>query len=76
MKKTAPFIKLCLAGTALSLATVSLAHAGGFAGGYVASRLLDPLVPERINHLLAALICIGLSVLSIVASVVHGLMLG
>jgi rhomboid protease GluP len=52
------------------------AHAGGFAGGYVASRLLDPLVPERINHLLAALICIGLSVLSIVASVVHGLMLG
>ncbi len=27
------------------------AHAGGFLGGYVASRVLDPLKPERIDHL-------------------------
>ena len=52
------------------------AHAGGFIGGYVASRLLDPLTPERINHMVWALVCIVLSVLSIVVSVVHGLMLG
>jgi len=45
------------------------AHAGGFAGGYLAGRILDPLTPERINHMLAAVICLGLSVLSIVVSV-------
>ena len=52
------------------------AHAGGFIGGYVASQLLDPLKPERITHMVWALVCLLLSVLSIVASVVHGLMLG
>lgn len=52
------------------------AHAGGFLGGYGASRVLDPLAPERIKHLVWALVCLVLSVVSIVASVVHGLMLG
>jgi len=47
------------------------AHAGGFAGGYLAGQLLDPLKPERIDHMLWAVGCLGLSVLSIVASVVH-----
>jgi rhomboid protease GluP len=47
------------------------AHAGGFGGGYLAGRLLDPLRPERVDHLLGAVICLGLSVLSIVASVLH-----
>jgi rhomboid protease GluP len=47
------------------------AHAGGFGGGYLAGRLLDPLRPERVDHLLAAVICLGLSVLSIAASVLH-----
>lgn len=51
------------------------AHAGGFIGGYVAARLLDPLTPERVNHMVWALICIGLSIASLIASVVHGLML-
>jgi rhomboid protease GluP len=45
------------------------AHAGGFAGGYIAAMFLDPLKPERVNHLLAAVICLALSVLSILASV-------
>jgi rhomboid protease GluP len=44
------------------------AHAGGFAGGWLAARLLDPLKPERINHLALALVCLGLSVLAIVVS--------
>lgn len=48
----------------------NFAHAGGFAGGYLAGRLLDPLKPERINHLVVALVCLALSVLSIVVSFV------
>jgi rhomboid protease GluP len=47
------------------------AHGGGFAGGYLAGRMLDPLKPERIDHLLIAVVCLMLSVLSIVASLLH-----
>ena len=47
------------------------AHAGGFAGGYLAARWLDPWKPERIDHMVGALICLLLSALAIVASVVH-----
>ena len=46
------------------------AHAGGFAGGWLAGRLLDPLKPERINHLALALVCLAVSILSIVLSLV------
>jgi rhomboid protease GluP len=51
------------------------AHAGGFLGGYLVSRWMDPLKPERIDHLVGALACMALVVLSIVASLVHGVML-
>jgi rhomboid protease GluP len=34
------------------------AHFGGFAGGYGAARWLDPLRPERPQHVLWALVCI------------------
>ena len=46
------------------------AHAGGFGGGYLVGMWLDPLKPERANHMLGAVICLGLSVLSILVSVV------
>jgi rhomboid protease GluP len=49
------------------------AHAGGFGGGYLAARLLDPLRPERIDHIVMAIGCLVISALSIVASVLHGL---
>lgn len=49
------------------------AHAGGFGGGYVMARLLDPLKAERIDHMALAIVCLGVSLLSIVASVLHGL---
>jgi rhomboid protease GluP len=49
------------------------AHAGGFAGGYAAAMLLDPLKPERIDHVVIALVCLGLSLLAVVASVVTAL---
>ena len=45
------------------------AHAGGFAGGYLASLWLDPLKPERVNHMLIAVICLAATALAILASV-------
>jgi len=48
------------------------AHAGGFAGGYVSARFLDPLQPERGDHLLVALGCVVLTATSILISVVLG----
>jgi rhomboid protease GluP len=49
------------------------AHAGGFAGGYVVSRFLDPLHPERLDHLIAAVACLVVTGIAIVFSIVHGL---
>ncbi len=49
------------------------AHLGGLAGGYLASRWLDPLLPERGDHVLMALLCVVVSAAAIVASVVAGL---
>jgi rhomboid protease GluP len=48
------------------------AHAGGFAGGYVAARYLDPMKPERVDHIVVALVCLAASLLSIVVAVIHG----
>jgi rhomboid protease GluP len=45
------------------------AHGGGLAGGYLAARLLDPLKPERIDHIVIALVCLAASLLAIAASV-------
>jgi rhomboid protease GluP len=53
----------------------NFAHGGGFIGGYLAAKLLDPLRPERVEHLLLALGCLGLAALSIVVSVLRGLAL-
>jgi rhomboid protease GluP len=47
----------------------NFAHLGGFAGGFLAGRVLNPLLPERVAHTIAALVCLGLTALSIVASV-------
>ena len=51
------------------------AHGGGFAGGYLAARLMDPLEPERVDHLVAALVCLALTAAAIAASVIHGVRL-
>jgi rhomboid protease GluP len=48
------------------------AHAGGFGGGYLAAMLLDPLKPERIDHIAIAVVCLAASILSIIWSVIHG----
>lgn len=66
-------------GYAISLAIMGLllrgivdnqAHLGGFVGGYLTARVLDPLKPERGDHLLIAVVCIVLTALSVIVSVV------
>jgi rhomboid protease GluP len=47
------------------------AHLGGFVGGYLASMILDPLKPERIDHIVAALVCLLLTFAALVATLVH-----
>lgn len=49
------------------------AHLGGLAGGWLASHILDPLKPERGDHVMMAVVCLVLSLASVVASVVTGL---
>jgi rhomboid protease GluP len=44
------------------------AHAGGFAGGYLAGMWLDPLKRERMDHLIGAVICLVATALSILVS--------
>jgi len=51
----------------------NFAHAGGFFGGYLTAMVLDPLKPERGDHVLIALGCLAASLASIVASVMTGL---
>jgi len=48
------------------------AHAGGFLGGYLAAQWLDPLKPERIDHIGVAIALLIASLLSIVWSLIHG----
>jgi rhomboid protease GluP len=49
------------------------AHLGGLGGGYLAAKLLDPLQPERGNHVIAAMLCLALSLAAVIASVVSDL---
>jgi rhomboid protease GluP len=46
------------------------AHLGVFAGGYFASKWLDPLKPERMDHFVGAAVCLIATALAIVASLV------
>lgn len=50
------------------------AHFGGFLGGYLISRMggLDPRCREGLRHLFLAIICLALTALSILASIIHG----
>jgi rhomboid protease GluP len=44
------------------------AHIGGVAGGYLASRVLDPLKPERVDHIVIGVVCLAISIVSVVWS--------
>jgi rhomboid protease GluP len=47
------------------------AHAGGFIGGYLAGMFMDPLKPERVNHMIGALVCLVATLLAIAASIIR-----
>jgi rhomboid protease GluP len=49
------------------------AHLGGFGGGFLTAKILNPLKPERGDHLVIAAICLAASLLAILASVFLGL---
>lgn len=48
------------------------AHLGGFAGGYICSKFLDPLRPERMDHFLGAMACIALTAIALALSIIYG----
>ncbi len=49
------------------------AHLGGLAGGYLTARILDPLEPERGDHVLMAVAGLVLSFAAVLASVITDL---
>ena len=49
------------------------AHLGGFAGGYLISLILDPLKPERVDHLAIAVGCLAVTFVAIIWSVITAL---
>jgi rhomboid protease GluP len=50
----------------------NMAHAGGFAGGYLTSAFFNPLTRERSDHVLAAILCLAATFLAIAASLLTG----
>jgi rhomboid protease GluP len=51
------------------------AHLGGFAGGWFTAQYLDPLRPERADHMIVALGCLAATAVAVFASVVDGIRL-
>jgi rhomboid protease GluP len=49
------------------------AHLGGFVGGYLASKIMDPLKPERIDHIAAAVVCLLVTLAAILYTVISAL---
>jgi len=49
------------------------AHLGGFVGGYATSKFLDRLQPERLDHLITALVCLVVTGVAVVFSIIDGL---
>ena len=47
------------------------AHLGGFLGGFAIAWILNPLRQERVEHFIASVICLALTALSIVASIIY-----
>jgi rhomboid protease GluP len=51
----------------------NFAHAGGFFGGYLTALYLDPLKPERIDHIFIAVICLVATLAAITVSFLSAL---
>lgn len=54
----------------------NFAHFGGFVGGYAMAMWLDPLKPERTDHLVAALVGLLISILAVGASLISAFLAG
>jgi rhomboid protease GluP len=69
-------IRWILGGLAFGLAVRgvdNVCHMGGLLGGYLTARLLDPLKPERTDHVVVALLLLVASAAALAWSVVDGL---
>ena len=49
------------------------AHLGGFVGGYLTSWLLDPLKPERIDHIVAAVVSLVITLVALIVTVTRAM---
>jgi rhomboid protease GluP len=65
---TTAVIYLIIIGIMMSGIIDNYAHAGGVAGGYLISMVLDPLKRERVDHMVIALACLVASLGSILMS--------
>jgi rhomboid protease GluP len=65
-------VSIAVMGVIMSGIIDNWAHLGGFLGGYAAARVLDPLKPERGDHVLIAILCLVASLLSVGWSFVSG----
>jgi rhomboid protease GluP len=66
-------ITLFVIGLIMPGAVDNAAHLGGFAGGWLAAKWLDPLKPERMDHFIGAAVCLVATALAIIASLVVAL---
>ena len=69
---TSNLLMLAVYGLMMGSVINNLAHAGGVLGGYVAARVLDPVKPERIDHIAIGIACLAASILSIIWSFIDG----
>jgi rhomboid protease GluP len=49
------------------------AHLGGFLGGYLASMIMDPLKPERVDHIAGAVVCLVVTFAAVIYTVISAL---
>ena len=49
----------------------NFAHAGGFIGGYVTSAFFNPMTRERGDHLIAAIVCLAVTLLAFVYHILN-----
>jgi rhomboid protease GluP len=49
------------------------AHLGGFIGGYLSALIVDPLKPERIDHMVIAMVCLLATVIALGVSIIDAL---
>ena len=62
----APLVAFTLALASWAVVPVAPGWLGGLVGGYFMAKFLDPLQPERGDHLLIAVVCIALTGIAVI----------